>query len=71
MEGCEDDKMTRVDVKMYGGRRGRCENNKMICADDDICDEDPWRGSRVHSHAVSVLFEVISKENCMDGVTTV
>ena len=43
--------------------------NKMICADDDICDEDPWRGSCVHSHAVSVLFEVTWKANCMDGVT--
>ena len=47
------------------------DNNKMICAHDGICDEDPWRGSRVHSHAVSVLLEVTSKADCMDGVTTV
>ena len=53
------------------GRKGRCENSKVVCADDDICDEDPWRGSRVHSHAVSVLFEVTSKAYCMDGLTTV
>ena len=53
------------------GRRGKCENNKMICAEDGICDEDPWRGSCVHSHAVSVLFEVTSKANCLDGVGTV
>ena len=53
------------------GRTGRCENNKMICAAGDIYDEDPWRRSRVRSHAVSVLFEVTSKANYLDGVRTV
>ena len=54
-----------------GVKTERCEKNKMICADDDICDEDPWRGSRVHSHAASVLFEATSTANCMDGAKTV
>ena len=52
---CEDVKMSRwKDVKMTRWhvwmwtcmgvktrRRGRYQNHKMVCADDDICDEDP------------------------------
>ena len=56
---CQDAKMSRwKDVKMRRwhvwlwrcmgvktGRRGRCENYKRLCANDDICDEDPWAQS--------------------------